>query len=69
MFAVKYYYDVGQRCDYKLFETVGDALKWWTGNKRLKEQASFYDRLYVLPPGLKDPVQWCIDNIKVVADA
>jgi hypothetical protein len=68
MFALRYCCDLGNHIwDYKIFDTVGAALKWWqyhigSGGTR------FYDMLYVIPPGQKNPVQWCIDNIKIVAD-
>lgn len=69
MFAIKYCYDVsGHRYDFKIFETVGSALKWWTDHaKKGQGNESFYERLFVVPPGLADPVKWCRDNIKDVA--
>lgn len=69
MFAIKYCYDVsGHRYDFKIFETVAAAHQWWLshiGPGGLK----FYEMLFVIPPGLKNPLQWCYDNIKDVASA
>lgn len=68
MFAIKYYFDFGHAFDFKIFETVGAALKWWTEHARQNQgNADFYERLFVVPPGLDDPVKWCKDNIKEVA--
>ena len=69
MFALRYCCDlVGREYDYKIFETVGSALSWWKDHVGPVGK-KFYKMLYVIPPGQKNPVQWCIDNIKVVADA
>lgn len=68
MFAIRYCCDLGSReYDYKIFETVGKAFQWWLGHIG-SGGAKFYDMLFVVPPGQKNPVQWCKDNIKVVAD-
>lgn len=68
MFAIRYCCDLGSHeYDYKIFDTVGAALKWWK-NHIGSGGTKFYDMLYVIPSGQKNPVQWCKDNIKVVAD-
>lgn len=68
MFAIKYYYDVGRSFDFKIFETVGAALKWWAEHiEHSQGNDNFYERLFVVPPGLADPIKWCRDNIKEVA--
>lgn len=69
MFAIKYCVALGSnQYDFKIFETVGAALKWWTEHARQSQgNTDFYERLFVVPPGLDDPVKWCKDNIKEVA--
>lgn len=69
MFAIKYCYDVsGHRYDFKIFETVASAHQWWL-NHIGPGGLRFYEMLFVIPPGLKDPIKWCRDNIKEVASA
>lgn len=64
MFAIRFCYDVaGHRYDYKIFETVGQARKWYLEHVE-NSNSIFYDMLFVLPAGLKNPLQWCYDNIK-----
>lgn len=69
MFAIKYCVALGSnQYDFKIFETVAQAHQWWLdhiGPGGLK----FYEMLFVIPPGLKNPLQWCRDNIKEVASA
>ena len=64
MFAIRYCSDIASHTyDFKVFETVEAARQWYRyyiGPGALP----FIDMLYVLPPGLKDPIQWCKDNIK-----
>ena len=56
MFALRYCCDLGNHIwDYKIFDTVGAALKWWK-NHIGSGGTKFYDMLYVVPPGLKNPV-------------
>jgi len=69
MFAIKYCCDLaGRNYDFKVFETVSEAHKWWLDHFK-KDRKKFYDVLFVVPPGLENPVQWCKDNIKEVASA
>lgn len=68
MFAIRYCCDLGNHeYDYKIFDTVGAALQWWK-NHIGSGGTKFYDMLYVVPPKVEDPVKWCKDNIKTVAD-
>ena len=69
MFAIRYCCDLsGQNYDYKIFETVGAACQWWL-NHVGPVNTRFYNMLYVVPPGIEDPIKWCKDNIKVFANA
>lgn len=64
MFAIKYCCDIAShQYDFKIFETVGAARKWWCGHIG-SGGTPFIDMLYVLPPGLKYPLTWCYANIK-----
>ena len=69
MFAIKYCVALGSnQYDFMVFETVAAAHQWWLdhiGPGGLK----FYEMLFAIPPGLKNPLQWCRDNIKDVAGA
>ena len=64
MFAIKFCCDlVHHQWDYKIFDTVGEALQWWR-NHIGSGGTPFVDMLFVLPPGLANPLAWCYANIK-----
>ena len=61
MFAIKYKWG---HCayDFKVFETVGDAMLWWSKHKGA-DSKPIEDVLFVIPPGTKNPLDWCYKNI------
>ena len=61
MFAIRYKWGVCAY-DFKVFETVKAAKTWWT-NHRNTDSKPFQDVLFVIPPGVKNPLDWCHKNI------
>ena len=61
MFAIRYKWGVCAY-DFKVFETVKAAKTWWE-NYIGSGGRSFIDMLFVVPPGVKNPLDWCYKNI------
>ena len=64
MFAIKYCCDIANhQYDFIIFETVGKAFQWWRQHIG-SGGTPFEEMLFCVPPGLKNPLKWCYDNIK-----
>lgn len=69
MFAIRFCCDVARhQYDFKIFESVGAAMQWWRSHIGTGG-TPFEQMLFVIPPGLDNPLKWCYDNIKVVVQA
>ena len=64
MFAIKYCSDLGLHVySFKIFDSVKEARKWWI-NHIGSGGTPFIDMLFVIPPGVKKPLDWCYKNIE-----